>query len=65
MKQYKSVPEDQQENFIHMYWIILRTVEEAVRDSGDVLTKGDVEAAYRVWNSVTGDEHKAAWENTK
>lgn len=62
MKQYTSIPEEEQENVLAVMWIMIGRLHEEARNNGDVLARRDVEAYYRLWNRITGDNHMAAWE---
>ena len=46
---------------IHTFWIMLRECETKANDDDDKLLKHQVEAWYRQWNRMTGDNKKPVW----
>lgn len=59
------IPEDEQENIIHVYWVLLRELESRI-GKNDVLTKISVEGAYDLLSRLkiigprpSGEEHIA------
>lgn len=62
MSQYTKIPESEQENVLSMFWVLLRRLENRANTSKNIFDISDVQAGYRLWNRITGDRHKAAWE---
>ena len=48
-----------QEITIYLYWQMLRELEGKAGDN--ILTKHLVEASYRHWNTITGDDQYPFW----
>ena len=58
--QTTNIAKKDQENTIFMYWQLLREAEHKAGDS--ILAKDLVEAGYRHWNTMTGDDQKPFWK---
>ena len=58
MLNLESIPQNEQKNVISVYWQMLKSLEMT---ADDTLSKHDVEAYYRLWNRMTGDNKSPNW----
>lgn len=54
LSDYAVVTQEEWDNVKHVFWVLLRTVENKVDPDKDIFSKGDVEAGYRLVKRVFG-----------
>ena len=59
--QTKTIPANMQEDVIGSYWVMLREYESNADNTNDAIGKIQVEAFYRQWNEMTGDNKVPIW----
>lgn len=57
-----NIPKKEMENFISVYWQLLREVEENTEPDKDILNKLLVEGGYNVLNRAGICQHRPRWE---
>lgn len=61
MVQLSTIKKSDQENVIHVMWILMGECERQADNDNDPVLKVQVEGAYRLWNKVTGDDARPRW----
>jgi hypothetical protein len=56
-----KIAKEHQENTISCYWQMLRMIESRAHCSDGVVDRHFVEAFYRHWNTMTGDDKVPIW----
>ena len=59
--QLENIPKHLHSSVIGAYWTMLGLLEVQANNENNALMKYDVEAFYRLWNKMTGDDKKAVW----
>lgn len=54
MTQYKKLTQEEIENVLDVFWVLLGNCEH---NAEGILEKNDVEAGYRVWNNVSAHDN--------
>lgn len=62
MAQYSEIPKNEQGNILHCFWQMLLQAEQDAWDSKNPLDRHAVKQYYDLWNRITGDNPKVAWE---
>lgn len=57
-----TVPDDEQDNFVSVYWQLLKELEQRIDIKHDLLDKRLVEGAYNVLNRSGITQHRPYWE---
>ena len=60
----KLIPEDEQQNVLDNFWLMMRECETKAECNNDVVLKHWVEQWYQIWNRLTGSSNKPRWLNT-
>jgi hypothetical protein len=57
----KTIPSEEQENVIDMFWVLLTSLEGKCEDT-DILDKRDVESGYNILNRIGYTTARPRWE---
>jgi hypothetical protein len=60
-----QIPKSEQENFISVYWQMLREIESNTDPKKDILNKHLVDGAYRLLNRAGICDNKPCWSQEK
>lgn len=63
MVQLEKIKPALQKDIISSFWSMLRTLESSVDEFGrdQAVLKHEIEAYYRQWNAMTGDNKRPFW----
>jgi hypothetical protein len=65
MSDYVKIPEDEQDNIMHLYWLMLQELESIGHDDDNsVFARNTVEAGYTVFNRINATRNRPRWEDT-
>jgi hypothetical protein len=59
--QLETIAKKHQKDIIASFWSMLRELETQADNEGSALAKHFVEAYYRQWNEMTGDNKSPRW----